>query len=238
MRKAIAYSVDRKDLADNVFQGTYQPAYSIIPQGIADATEPFKDAYGESPDKAKAAQMLSDAGIKTPLSINIDYTTDHYGPTSADEYNEIKRQLEDTGLFKVTIQGIAYTTYSPERVKDTYPIYQLGWFPDYVDGDNYLAPFIGNNNFLANHYCDGTKAGGRPCDTDGVLPLLTQEQTKTGAERTDAFKQLQDIVSTSLPILPLLSGNQVAVTGPNIAGVQDTLDPTYQFRFWLFSKSS
>ena len=59
VRKAIAYSVDRKDLADNVFQGTYQPAYSIIPQGIADATEPFKDAYGESPDKAKAAQMLT-----------------------------------------------------------------------------------------------------------------------------------------------------------------------------------
>ncbi len=40
-----------------------------------------------------------------------------------------------------------------------------------------------------------------------------------------------------LPYLPLLSGNQVAVTRPNISGVQETLDPTYQFRMWLFSKS-
>lgn len=40
-----------------------------------------------------------------------------------------------------------------------------------------------------------------------------------------------------MPFLPLLQGNQIAVTGKNISGVQDTLDPTYQFRMWLFSKS-
>lgn len=237
VRQAIAYSVDRTDLADNVYQGTYQPAYSMIPKGVADATEAFKEAYGEKPDKGKATDALKSAGVKTPVSLNIDYTTDHYGPTSADEYNQVKRQLEGTGLFKVKLNGTAWTTYNAERVKDTYSIYQLGWFPDFVDGDNFLSPFLSVDNFVHAHYCD-PKATNRPCDSDKVLPQLTTEQTKTGSERTAAFAAIQKTLAQgSLPLLPLLSGNQVAVTNGNISGVQDTLDPTYQFRMWLFSKS-
>jgi peptide/nickel transport system substrate-binding protein len=237
IRKAVAYSVDRSDLAQNVYKGTYQPAYSMIPSGIADATEPFKNTYGSSPDKAKAKSTLQGAGVTTPVVLNIDYTTDHYGPTSADEWNEIKRQLESTGLFKVKLKGTAWTTYNADRVKDTYSIYQLGWFPDFVDGDNYLGPFLAENNFVHAHYCD-PGAKNRPCDTDAMLPLLTTEETKSGSTRTDAFAQAQQKLATgTLPLLPLLSGKQVAVTGKSISGVQETLDPTYQFRMWLFSKS-
>ena len=237
IRQAMAYTVDRQDLADNVYKGTYQPAYSMIPKGIADATEPFKQVYGDKPNKAKAKQVLDAAGVSTPVTLNIDYTTDHYGPTSADEYNQLKRDFEATGLFKVNIQGTAWTTYNAERVKDTYPIYQLGWFPDFVDGDNYLGPFLAENNFVHAHYCD-PGATNRPCDKDGVLPLLTKEETQTGADRTQAFADIQSKLATgTLPLLPLLSGEQVAVTGKTVSGVQETLDPTYQFRMWLFSKS-
>lgn len=243
IRQAIAYSVDRNDLAQNVYKGTYQPAYSMIPNGIAFATTPFQDTYGAAPNSAKAKSTLQAAGVSTPVSLNIDYTTDHYGPTSPDEYNQLKRQLEATGLFKVNLQGTAWTTYNKERVQDTYSIYQLGWFPDFVDGDNYLGPFLANNNFVHSHYCDADANGNpvgsnRPCDKDGVLPLLTQEETKAGSARQDAFTQLQKTLATgALPYLPLLSGNQVAVVAKSISGVQETLDPTYQFRMWLFSKS-
>ena len=202
----------RDDLANNVFQGTYQPLYSMVPQGIAGATQPFKTEFGTAPDKTKAAAELSGAGVKTPVSLHIQYTTDHYGPTSADEYNEIKRQLEATGLFKVTIQGTAYTTYSPERVKDTYPIYQLGWFPDFVDADNYLCPFLGNNNFVGAHYCDDnskTHVTNRPCDKDGVLPLLTKEETTVRRRPDPGHRQIQKKLATGvLPLLPLLQGTR------------------------------
>ena len=103
IRKAMAYSVDRTSLANDVYKGTYQPSYSMVPPGIKGATTPFKDVYGTTPDKAKAAQVLQAAGVKTPVNLNIEYTTDHYGPTSTQEYGAIKRQLEATGLFKVTL---------------------------------------------------------------------------------------------------------------------------------------
>jgi peptide/nickel transport system substrate-binding protein len=171
------------------------------------------------------------------VALNIDYTTDHYGPTSADEWNEIKRQLESTGLFTVKLQGTAWTTYNKERVKDTYAIYQLGWFPDFVDADNYLLNFLAEGNFVHAHYCD-PGASNRPCDKDGVLPLLTTEETQTGTARTDALTQIQQKLATgTLPYIPLLSGKQVAVTTTKVTGVQETLDATYQFRMWGISKS-
>jgi peptide/nickel transport system substrate-binding protein len=237
IRQAMAYSVDRQAIADKVFKGSYQPAYSMVPNGIADATEPFKDVYGSAPDKAKAAAALQAAGVKTPVTLNLQYTLGHYGPVSDQEYNELKRQFEATGLFKVSIQSTEYTTYTKERVKDAYPIYQLGWFPDFVDADNYLFNFLSEQNFVHAHYCD-EGAKNRPCDKDGVAPLLTTEETKPGAERTTALTQIQKVLATGqMPYLPLLSGNQVAVVRSNVSGVQETLDPTYLIRFWLFSKS-
>jgi peptide/nickel transport system substrate-binding protein len=236
IRQAIAYSINRDQLAQDVYKGTYAPAYSMVPQGIAGATEPFKQVYGTTPNKAKAQQVLQQAGVKTPVSLNIEYNADHYGSTSQQEYGAIKQQLESTGLFKVNLATSLWTTYSKERVKDTYPIYQLGWFPDYVDADDYLAPFLSETNFVLAHYCD-KGATNRPCDKDGVLPLLAKEETHAGAARTQAFAQIQQKLATGeMPYLPLLSGKQVAVVRQGINGVQQTLDPTYQFRMYVISK--
>jgi peptide/nickel transport system substrate-binding protein len=237
VRRAMAYSVDRQAISDKVYKGTYKPAYSMIPDGLPAHLDAFKDEFGASPDKAKAANELQKAGVKTPVSLNIEYTTDHYGPSSDQEYNEIKRQLESTGLFKVNLQSTEFDTYTDQRVKDAYPIYQLGWFPDFPDGDNYLGPFLVENNFVHAHYCD-PKATNRPCDKDQMAKPLTTEQTTTGSGRTAAFTQIQKTLATGqLPYLPMLEGQQIAVAGTSVSGVSDTLDISFLFRFWMLSKS-
>jgi peptide/nickel transport system substrate-binding protein len=239
IRQAMAYSIDRQAIATKVYKDTYQPLYSMVPQGEAFATQPFKDVYGTTPNPTKAKSVLQAAGVTTPVNLHIQYVSDtHYGPSSDLEYNEIKRQLEATGLFKVTIQGTEYTTYSAERVKDAYPIFQLGWFPDYLDADDFLSPFLVENNFAQSHYCDPGKTD-RPCDKDQMQPLLDKEETsKDPSVRQAAFTAIQQKLATGeLPYLPLLQGKQVAVVRDNINGVQETLDPTYIFRMWLISKS-
>jgi peptide/nickel transport system substrate-binding protein len=217
----------------------------MIPDGLPGHVDAFKTEFGAAPDKAKATDALSKAGVTTPVTLNLQYTLGHYGPTSADEYGEIKRQLEATGLFKVSIQSTEYTTYSKQRRADAYPAYQLGWFPDFPDADNYISPFLVPNNFVGAHYCDDpkdvptAKVGTRPCDVDKVLPLITTEQSATGAARTSAIEKIQTISATGqLPTIPLLQGKQLAVTGPTVTGVDKTLDSSFLFRFWLISKSS
>ncbi len=227
VRKAVASSVDRDALSTGVYKGMYQPAYSTVPQGYAGATEPFKDIYGAKPNKAEAAKFLADAGVQTPVQLNLQYNPDHYGSSSSEEYAAIKNQLEATGLFTVNLQSTEWVTYQKERARDGYPEYQMGWFPDFPDPDDYLTPFFAPNNFLQNHFED-------PSITAQLTAEITQPD-KT--QRAAILQQIQsDIAQKFIPVLPLLSGKQIAVSVKGVQGVESTLDPSTKFRYSVLSK--
>lgn len=230
VRQAVADVVDRKAIADQVYKGTYTPLYSFVAQGLTGATESLKGLYGDGkggPDKDKATKALSDAGVTTPVTLNLQYTPAHYGPSSADEYAQIKDQLESSGLFKVNLQSTEWQQYSKDRTADVYPEYQLGWFPDYSDADNYLTPFFLQGGFLKNHY-----------DNPTVDQLIQQQATTTDASaRTALIQKIQDTVAQDLSTVPLLQGAQVAVVGKNVQGAKDTLDASFKFRYGALSKS-
>ena len=74
VRKAMAYLIDRQAIVDNVYNGTVEPLYSMVPRGLAGHTDNFKDVYGETPDKAKAQAALQAAGVQTPVNAEIWWT--------------------------------------------------------------------------------------------------------------------------------------------------------------------
>jgi peptide/nickel transport system substrate-binding protein len=233
VRKAVADLIDRQQIASQVYKGTVTPLYSYVPDGLTAATTVLKDKYGDGnggPDANKAKQALSSAGVSTPVQLNLQYTTDHYGPSSGDEYALIKSQLEKSGLFKVNLQSTAYVQYTKDRVKDVYPAYQLGWFPDFSDADNYLTPFFLNTSttttFLQNHY-----------DNPAVDKLIEQESTTADkAQRSKLIEQIQSVVADDLPTVPYFQAAQVAVVGKDVNGADSTLDPSFKFRYGALSK--
>lgn len=231
VRQAIASLIDRQQLASQVYQDSYTPLFSYVPAGLTGATESLKELYGDgqgAPDPEKAAQILEAAGVTTPVTIKLQYSPDHFGASSADEYALIKDQLESSGLFAVDLQSTEWVTYSKERVADAYPVYQLGWFPDYSDADNYLTPFFLLDNFLGNHYASQ--------EVNDLI--LKQAVTVDPAERTAVIEDIQDKVAADLPTLPILQGAQVAVTGPSVEGADTTLDASFKFRYAALTKSS
>lgn len=222
VRQAVASLVDRAEIADQVYKGTYTPLYSFVPEGFTGATEVLKDLYGDGdggPDADKAAEILSAAGVTTPVALSLQYNPDHYGPSSGDEYALVKSQLEASGLFTVDLQSTEWVQYSEDRVSDVYPAYQLGWFPDYSDADNYLTPFFLKENFLGNHY-----------DNPEVDELIREQGVTGDADaRTALIEEIQAKVGADLSTVPLLQGAQLAVSGKDIDGV--VLDASFKFRF-------
>ncbi|WP_218713663.1 ABC transporter substrate-binding protein [Arthrobacter sp. BF1] len=229
VRQAMANTVDREKLAQQVYKGTYLPLYSPVPAGFTGAIEPLKSEYGDGkggPDVDKAAKVLADAGVSTPVTLDLQYNPDHYGSSSGDEYAAIKAQLEATKLFKVNLQSTEWVAYSAQRVKDAYPMYQLGWFPDYSDADNYLTPFFSEKNFLNNHY-----------DNPEVQKMITEQVTTTdAAARTKLIEEIQTAEAKDLSTLQLLQGAQVAVSNVSVKGTADTLDASFKFRLGVLSK--
>jgi peptide/nickel transport system substrate-binding protein len=229
VRQAMADLIDRQAIADQVYKGTYTPLYSYVADGLTGATQSLKSLYGDGnggPSADKAKSTLTAAGVTTPVNLSLQYTTDHYGPSSGDEYALIKDQLEKSGLFKVNLQSTEYVQYSKDRVADVYPAYQLGWFPDYSDADNYLTPFFLTKNFLSNHYSN---------QTINDL-ILKQASTPDKAARTKLIEQIQDLEAKDLSTLPYLQGSQVAVVGKTVQGTKDTLDAAFKFRYGALSK--
>lgn len=230
VRQAMADVIDRKSIAEDVYKGTYSPVYSPVPSGLANATEPLKSLYGDGnggPSLDKAKQRFADAGVTGPVTINLQYNPDHYGPGSGDEYAKVKDQLEKSGLFTVNLQSTEWVQYSKDRTQDLYPVYQLGWFPDYSDADNYLTPFFVKDNFLANRY-----------DNPEVQSLIAQQQgTDDKAKRAELIAQIQELEAKDLSTLPILQGEQIAVAGKNVNGVEQTLDAAFKFRAAVVSKN-
>lgn len=231
VRQAAAHLIDREALSDQVYNGTYTPLYSYVPEGLTGATEPLMELYGDgsgAPSPDRAAEVLAAAGVQTPVALNLQYSNDHYGPSSADEYALIESQLESTGLFDVSLETTEWGQYSDDRTSDLYPAYQLGWFPDYSDADNYLTPFFITNNFLGNHY-----------DNQQVNDMIVEQaSTADEAQRAEMLGEIQQLVAQDLSTLPYLQGAQVAVTGTDIAGAEDTLDASFKFRYGALSLES
>ncbi|MBT2249909.1 peptide ABC transporter substrate-binding protein [Arthrobacter sp. BHU FT2] len=228
VRQAMANIVDRDAIANQVYKGTYLPAYSVVPEGFLGATQPLKDLYGNGgkPDLEKAKKVFADAGISGPVNIKLQYNPDHYGSSSGDEYAMIKEQLEKSGLFTVDLQSTEWVTYSKDRTADAYPVYQLGWFPDYSDPDNYLTPFFVPGNFLKNHY-----------DNPEVASLIQKQLTTVDKdERVKLIGEAQEAVAKDLSTLPLLQGAQVLVAGADVKGVETTLDASFKTRLGVISK--
>jgi peptide/nickel transport system substrate-binding protein len=226
VRQAVAQTIDRQSIVDNVYNGTVKPLYSMIPSSLPFHTDSFKEKYGDAPDVDAATKILSDAGVKTPVPLEVWWTPSHYGPSSGDEYAEIKRQLDDSGLFDVTLKSTEWNQYSEAAFTDKYPTYQLGWFPDYPDPDDYVGNFLSSTSFLNIHY-----------DNPEIQKLLAQEKASTDdAVRQKAFEQIQTISAEDAPNIPIWEGDQVAAVRDGVNGVEDTFDPAFIFRFWLITK--
>jgi len=228
VRKAVAMTVDRQAIVDNVYNGTVAPLWSMVPSALAGHVDAFKDLYGDAPDLAGATKVLSDAGVATPVPIEIWWTPTHYGDASADEYAEIQRALDGSGLFTVTLKSTEWDQYIGAALTDNYPVYQLGWFPDYPDPDNYVFTFYSRSSFLNDHYSN-----------PDVEKLLADERASTDpAQREKDFEQIQKIGAQDVPVVPIWEAQQLAVSQQNVTGVQDTLDVAYIFRYWLIGKTS
>jgi peptide/nickel transport system substrate-binding protein len=227
VRKALAYLMPRQTIATRVYHGLNKPLFSMVPAGLPGHTDAFKTLYGATPSVAKAKAVLQKAGVTTPVAVTLWWTPTHYGDASADEYAEIQRALNASGLFNVTLKSSEWATYS-KTLGTQYGAFQLGWFPDYPDAEDYLLPFYGTkSNFTSNGYSNPKM--------DAIL--AKEKAARSLASRLVYVKAAQALAAKDVPIIPYWQGSMLAAARNNVKGVASTLDPTYIMRFWVLTKS-
>ncbi|WP_443032784.1 ABC transporter substrate-binding protein [Streptomyces sp. BA2] len=228
VRQAFAQVIDRPAIAHKIYQDTVEPLYSMVPQGLTGHGTGFFDDYGD-PSDSKAANILKSAGINEPVPLTLWYTTDRYGSATAGEFKEIKRQLEDSGLFKITLKSRPWTEFDAGTKKREYPVFGRGWFPDFPDAENFIAPFIGTKNVLNTPYPSREI-------TDEVLPRSRREADRGAV--ADDFERAQQLLVDDARLLPLWQGKQYIMASEEIAGGERALDPSAIMMMWELQRKT
>ncbi|MFM9694621.1 ABC transporter substrate-binding protein [Streptomyces europaeiscabiei] len=225
VRKAVAQILDRPALAHNIYKDTVEPLYSMIPRGLVGHTTGFFDDYG-APDASKAKDLLTDAGITDTVPLTLWYTSDRYGSQTKPAFEELKRQLEASGLFSVKLKSRPWKTYSEGYQKGEYPVFGRGWNPDFNDADNFIAPFVGEQNALGTPYKS-------PEITDKLLPESRAESDRGAV--IEEFEEAQQILVDDARLIPLWQGKAYTAANEEIAGLENVIDPATMMILWELS---
>ncbi|WP_329016381.1 ABC transporter substrate-binding protein [Streptomyces sp. NBC_00690] len=221
VRQAMAALVDRGQIAGQVYSATAEPLYSLIPASVSAHKNAFYNRYGE-PSRAQAKQILRKAGIKTPVKLSLHYSEDRYSGATAKEFGLLKTQLNASKLFDVTVEGSDWATFRTAHKRGDYPVFGLGWVPDYPDPENYIAPFLEKDNFLNSPYVS--------TEARKLIPQSRRQADRTAAE--PAFARLQEIVANDVPVLPLRQDKQYVAARAGVTGVERLLNGSSDLQLW------
>jgi peptide/nickel transport system substrate-binding protein len=224
----VAAAVNREAVTTEVLKGTGVPLLSMIPPNFSASYVPeWGQLYGTTVDQAKVDQYLADAGVPAGEKVDLDFwfSPTHYGDTEAAVAQVVARSLTDTGRFNVSISNVEWAEYGNKRRAGEMPIFLMGWYPDYIDADDYLEPFADPGVFDPAKWED-----------PAMLDLVHAQQIQLdAAQRTATIKQAQTYMAEQTPYVPIFQISQFAATVDGVSGV--VLDPIQLLRFFLIEKS-
>jgi ABC-type oligopeptide transport system substrate-binding subunit len=212
VRQALAMSIDKKTLADQVLAGTVDPTDRILPAGFPGSELPIK-GLSFDPDAAKAA--LADAGVK-PEDLKFKLT---YGVEGDNErvVTVLQSMWKENLGVDVTLEPLELSTFSA-RLDETFKTPQSGlqayysiWGADYPDPQNFISQQlrtdVNNNN---SHYSNP--------DFD---KLVDQADVLNGdlQARLKLYNQAEQIAVTEVGWLPLYTPKLNVLVKPYVKGI-------------------
>lgn len=222
IRQGIAAAINRTNLVYTVFENTVDPLYSIVPEGMA-YHKPSFEIYGEA-NYTFTQEMLALHGYddENPLEVNLYYESSGHYPSSEEQATVYKSDLEGSGVIEVTLHSYDWPTYRTQRNAGSMDVFIYGWYPDYIDPDNYgFLPFASWLNLGFNETHGGTEQ----------FNLWTEGRSVPDDEREDVYFELQDLQAEQVSCIPLWQGKTTCVSGTNVGGI--ILDITLNWRHWL-----
>lgn len=214
VRKALAMSIDRKSIVENITRAGQVPAYALVAPGAPDASagSDFRQTAGAlfKEDVAEAKKLLADAGYpdgKGFPDVTLLYNTNEGHKAVAEAIVQMWQQR--LGI-KVNLTNQEWKTVLDKRSHKDYVLARAGWFGDYLDAMTFMDLYVtgGGNNDTAY----GNAA------VDALI-----KQAKTTANQTLRMKAMHDaekiLISDDMVVLPIYFYSQPYLEKDNIKGV-------------------
>lgn len=238
VRQAIAALIDRALINQRVLQGQGDAVYSLIPTAFEMYQPSFQKAYGDA-NITKAKELLTLAGYSAanPAVIEIWYPSGSIlrGIVAETLKAFVEQQLG--GAIQFIPSSVESASFFSNLSQGIYQAALVDWYPDFLDADNYIQPFLACTKGSETTGCQEGAAQSRGSFyyNQQANELINQQRQETNPEKRKAiFAQLQDILAQDVPYVPLWQTKDYAFAQNNITGV--TLNPSQNFPFWTMKK--
>jgi peptide/nickel transport system substrate-binding protein len=218
----VAAAINRPDIIKKVFLGQNAPLYSMVPMGMWTHTDNFKEVFGDG-NIEKSKKLLAQAGFNenNKLKFEFWYTPSHYGDTEVDMAAVLQAQFEATGVMDVSVKSAEWATYKDNWHNQLMPVYLLGWYPDYIDPDNYTAAFAGTSGSWGRGiYFSNQK---------WYAMFVDENKTADESARAAIFQKIQQMWIDEVPTAPIFQGSLFLFSQNDIHGIK--ISPTLKFMY-------
>jgi peptide/nickel transport system substrate-binding protein len=238
VRSAIASLVDRPLLNERVLYGQADPLYSMIPTTFNVSQPLFKDKYGDGKIE-EAKKLLTTAGFskEKPAQIQVWYPS---SSATRSLVAQTLKSLADTkmdGILQLEVKTVEGATFFKEISKGSYPIALLDWYPDFLDPDNYVQPFLSCAKGSEAKGCEdgGSQIQGSFYYSETMNKLIDQQRKEQNPEtRKKIFTDIQNLVLKDVPYVPLWQNKDYVFAQKGVTDVK--LDPTQNLIYKTINK--
>lgn len=208
IRKAIAYGFDRQKMMTYLRSNMGYPAHAgFVPVGMPGF---YKNSNGFNFNPELSRQLLHQAGFPNgkglqPITI---CTTDDY----VDICEFIQHQLGELGI-PIVVEVFPGAAYREMMANSKMMFFRASWVADYADAENYLSLFYSKNfspggpNYT--HFSN-------PRFDNLYLKALMQPNDN---ERFVTYREMDDLVKESVPVIPLYYDKVVRFTRNDVIGL-------------------
>ncbi|MFN3343122.1 MAG: ABC transporter substrate-binding protein [Flavobacteriales bacterium] len=193
VRKAINYSINRKEMITHLRNGIGQPAEGgFTPMGMQ--SYKYTSIIGFNFDLDKARALLFEGGITKPREVEPIKLIATMEYKQICEY--IKMNIEELGL-RVDLELVLPNVQKQMIAGYQTNMFRKSWTADYPDGINFLQLFYSKNESPRGpnytHFRNG------PFDVNFELALSETNDAK----RYELYHKMEEIIMEEAPIIPL-----------------------------------
>ncbi|MGF1590112.1 MAG: ABC transporter substrate-binding protein [Pleurocapsa sp.] len=240
IRQAIAAIIDRALINERVLKGQAEPIYSLLPTAFDIYRPTFAELYGEV-NTDRATELLTKAGysVENPAIIEIWHPSGSITRGIVADTIKAYAEQELGGIIQFVPNSIESASFFSNLSQGVYPAALVDWYPDFLDPDNYLQPFLSCSQGSPNVGCEEGAAQSRGSFyySDRANQLIEQSREEQDSTKRQAILvELQKLLAQDVPYIPLWQTKDYAFAQNNINGV--VINPSQTFPFWTIKKVS
>jgi len=212
VRRAIATAIDREEVTTAARFEAARPNQTAIPEDSFF----YYDYAPFDPDVDAAKQLLSEAGVTTPITMGL-MVTDEF-PESVTAAQVIASQLEPIGI-TVEVEVLDFATWLDREDRGEFDSFMLSWLGNIDPAD-----------FYEQQHITGGSSNYQGYSNPEVDQLLTDAATEVDEDaRKELYDQAAKIIVDEVSYLYLYNPDVVQAWVPGLSGYEIRADRAINF---------